>query len=104
MGYRAGAKLSPLHEHTEGDVLLAVAMYQSAEATDWPSVKSTLGMEVLQWTRDYKSRFGVPTGTNVFAGHFPEAQAIADKVERTLVPMGFPPHEYCAHAGCQELF
>jgi hypothetical protein len=87
VGFRAGAKLSPLQQHCEGDLLLAVAMYQSAQATNWTKVKSTLGMEVLQWTRDYQKRFGVPTGTNVFARHFPEAQAIADTVERTLVPM-----------------
>lgn len=31
----------------------------------------------------------MPTGTNVFDRHFPEAKALADQIEKRMVPVSF---------------
>jgi hypothetical protein len=87
VGHRTGAESSVKRER-EGQLVLALRLYQTAQATNWAKVQSTLGIQVLGITRDYERRFGLPAGTNSFARHFTEAKSVADAVERTLVPVG----------------
>lgn len=87
-GYRAGTKESPVRESREGDLLIALRTYQSAERTNWTKVQSVLGMQVLALTRDYERRFSAPGGTSSFARYFAEARAVADRIESRLLPLG----------------
>src|SRR5262245_59458367 len=86
LGYRSGSKRSRLEEDQRGLVVLTLTGYKAAEATNWTKVKSLLTIEILGFTRDYERRFGVPTGTNVFVTRL--AKAIADQVEKQMVPVG----------------
>jgi hypothetical protein len=87
-GFRAGAANSNLQQLRQGDILIALRIYEAAENTNWAKVQSTIGMQVLALTRDYERRFGVPIVTNQFAQQFAEAQAAATRVEKQLVTVG----------------
>jgi hypothetical protein len=87
LGYRSGLKRSLLEEDRRGLLDLTLAGYKAAESTNWGKVHSLLSVEILGFTRDYEKHFGVPTGTNRFVGRFAEAKAIADRVERRMVPV-----------------
>lgn len=87
LGFRSGIKQSRLEEDQRGLVVLTLGGYKAAEATNWSKVKSLLSVEILGFTRDYERRFGAPTGSNSFVGRFAEAKAIADQVEKQMVPL-----------------
>jgi len=87
VGYHAGAMRLALKGQLEGDLMIALRTYQAAQATNWTKVQSTLATQVLALTRHYEQTYGVPTGTNRFAQHFPEAKAVADQIERQMVPL-----------------
>jgi hypothetical protein len=91
VGFRAGIKQSPLREERQGQVLYALAMYQAAEATNWTGVQGFLSTQIVAFTRDYERRFGLPSGTDVFARRFPDAKLIADRVEKQMVPVNATP-------------
>ena len=86
-GYRSGTKQSRLEEEQLGLVVITLNGYKEAEATNWTKVKSLLSVELLGFTRDYEHRYGAPDATNIFAGRFAEAQNIADRVEKQMVPV-----------------
>ncbi len=87
LGYRSGARRSPAEEEQRGLVVLALSGYKSAEATNWPKVKSLLTTELYGFTREYERRFGAPSGTNDFARRFREAKSLADRIEKDMVPI-----------------
>ena len=87
-GYHSGTRRLPLKNQLEGDLMIALRTYQAAQATNWTKVQSTLATQVLALTRHYELVYGVPTGTNTFARHFPEAKAMADQIEKQMVPLG----------------
>jgi hypothetical protein len=88
LGYHSGVRHVPLKNQLEGDLLIALRTYQASQATNWTKVQSTLATQVLALTRHYEQVYGAPTGTNAFARHFPEAKAMADQIERQMVPLG----------------
>jgi hypothetical protein len=87
MGYRSGLKRSLLEEDRRGLLTLTLNGYKALESTNWSRVQSLLTIELVGFTRDYEKHFGIPSGTNSFAGRFAEAKAIADRLEKQLVPM-----------------
>lgn len=87
LGLRSGIKQSRLEADQRGLVVLTLAGYKAAESTNWTKVRSLLATEIVGFTRDYERRFGFPTGTNSFVGRFAEAKAIADQVEKQMVPV-----------------
>jgi hypothetical protein len=87
LGYRSGLKQSLLEEDRRGILTLTLNGYKALESTSWSKVQSLLTIEMVAFTRDYEKHFGIPTGTNSFAGRFAEAKAIADRLEKQLVPM-----------------
>src|SRR5438445_2611321 len=84
VGYQSGTKASPLREDKEAQLGYAVALYQSAEATNWVRVQGGIGIQVLGLTRDYERRFGVPAPTNPFGERFARALAISLEIETNL--------------------
>lgn len=87
LGYRTGLKQSLLEEDRRGILTLTLDGYKALESTNWSKVHSLLSVEMVGFTRDYEKHFGVPSGTNRFAARFAEAKAIADRLEKQLVPM-----------------
>ena len=87
LGDHSGSKHSPAEENQRGLVVLTLSGYKSAEATNWPRVKSLLTTELYGFTREYERRFGAPTGTNDFVRRFQEAKSLADRIEKDMVPI-----------------
>src|SRR5579859_393050 len=86
-GFNSGKKLSALKEEREGAINSALHAYWAAEATNWAKVHTFVDFTLLSATRDYEKLFGIPNGTNLFAGRFAEAKKAADQIERSLVPL-----------------
>ena len=88
LGFRTGAKESPLKGDREGHLFMALRMYQAMERTNYAKVQSTLAGQVFALTRDYERKYGIPIGTNRFAQTFAEAKAVANSFQKQLVPLG----------------
>ena len=91
VGFRRGINESPLREERQGQVLYAVEMYHAVEVTNWGKLQSFVDTQIIAFTRDYERRFGVPSGTNIFAKRFADAKFIADQVEKKMVPVQATP-------------
>ena len=87
VGYRSGSGQSPLREDREGELVYALGMYHAAETTNVTKLHSFLDIKILAYTRDYQRRFGVPPPTNRFGRDFAEAQILAARIEKRLVPI-----------------
>ena len=86
-GYRSGAKLSPLREDREGQILYALGAYHALETTNLVKLHSFIDIQLLGNTRLYERQFGLPSGTNIVGRRLAEAKVIADQVEKQLVPL-----------------
>src|SRR5689334_23238331 len=87
-GYIIRQRESPLRKSRERDIALAVASYHAVRATNWATLSSTVGMQVVGLTRDYERRFGTADSATAFAPRFREAQRIAAEVGSNLVTVG----------------
>ena len=89
--YMLGWSNVSLRDHetreAQGRIALSLAIYQEMERGDFERAKVHMGMVVLGETRYYEHEFGVPTGSNFFVQKFATAQAVASKIESTLVPV-----------------
>lgn len=86
-GYRAGTKDSPRRADREAQLVFAYRTYQLVQTTNVSKVRTAVGMQLVQLTRDYERLFGTPAGTNRFAQRFPEIRAAATQFESQLVPL-----------------
>lgn len=87
-GFRVGINKSPSRENLEGQIVFALTSYRALETTNVQKLHSCIDIQLVAYTREYERRFGVPNGTNAFDKRFAEAKEIADRVEKTLVPVG----------------
>ncbi len=88
LGYRNGLLRDAQIRDARGRLNWNLSLYERAERGDMRALTNSLGMIILGQTRDFEKQFGVPTGTNYFVERFAKAQAIAARVESTLVPIG----------------
>jgi hypothetical protein len=87
LGYNDGTKQSPLEEDRRGQLIFTLNAYQAAQSTNWVKVQSFLDIGLLALTRDYDRQFGIQRATKKFASRFADAKTIADRIEKTLVPI-----------------
>jgi len=87
IGYMAGAQREVLRSDALAQIWLHDNLYHSAEQGDTRKIQDSLGTVLLGEVRAYQLEFGDETGTNSLARHFADAKLIADRVQRTLVPL-----------------
>jgi len=87
LGWSNGSLRDFEAREARGRLGMNLGIYQAMERGDFQRAKENMGIVILGQTRTYEQQYGVPTGTNSFAQKFEAAQAIASKVESSLVPL-----------------
>lgn len=91
LGYIAGSRSSPDWDRERSEaqarVMLDLSIYQLLQQGNVSRAQGQVSMRLLGETRDYQHLFGVPSGTDVFALRFAQANSLANQIESTLVPV-----------------